>query len=227
MILSYQLKQFQNSMSKNKYFSILDSLTETNSKPAELNDRVLLVDGLNTFIRAWTTSPVTNDDGVHVGGITGSLLSLGYAIKNIKPTRVILCWDGRGGSQSRRKLFPEYKASRRSKVNLNRSFQGNIDKEADNQNMKMQLGRLIQYLNNLPVSTLALENIEADDAMAYICQQVYPKSQCILMSTDRDFLQLVSDRVQVWSPTKKKMYARDTIKEEFGIESKNFIIYIC
>mgnify|MGYP004003903263 CR=1 FL=1 len=214
-------------MSKNKYFSILDSLTETNSKPAELNDRVLLVDGLNTFIRAWTTSPVTNDDGVHVGGITGSLLSLGYAIKNIKPTRVILCWDGRGGSQSRRKLFPEYKASRRSKVNLNRSFQGNIDKEADNQNMKMQLGRLIQYLNNLPVSTLALENIEADDAMAYICQQVYPKSQCILMSTDRDFLQLVSDRVQVWSPTKKKMYARDTIKEEFGIESKNFIIYIC
>ena len=41
-------------MSKSKYFSILDSLTETDSKPAGPNDRVLLVDGLNTFIRAWT-----------------------------------------------------------------------------------------------------------------------------------------------------------------------------
>ena len=90
MISNYQLKQFQNSMSKNKYFSILDSLTETNSKPAELNDRVLLVDGLNTFIRAWTTSPVTNDDGVHVGGITGSLLSLGHVRSSAVETRQYL-----------------------------------------------------------------------------------------------------------------------------------------
>ena len=47
------------------------------------------------------------------------------------------------------------------------------------------------------------------------------------MSTDRDFLQLVDDRVQVWSPTKKKFYARETIKDEFGIDSKNFIILKC
>ena len=225
MILNYQLKQFQNSMSKSKYFSILDSLTETNSKPAELNDRVLLVDGLNTFIRAWTTSPVTNDDGVHVGGITGSLLSLGYAIKNIKPTRVILCWDGRGGSQRRRKLFPEYKANRRSKVNLNRSFQGHIDKEADNQNMKMQLGRLTQYLNNLPVSTLALENIEADDSIAYACKQVLTESQCFIMSSDKDFIQLVDDRISVWSPTKKKLYFKDDVEVDYGVPAHNFLLY--
>ena len=177
MILSYQLKQFQNSMSKNKYFSILDSLTETNSKPAELNDRVLLVDGLNTFIRAWTTSPVTNDDGVHVGGITGSLLSLGYAIKNIKPTRVIICWDGRGGSQRRRKLFP------------------------------------------------ALENIEADDSIAYACKQVLTDSQCFIMSSDKDFIQLVDDRISVWSPTKKKLYFKNDVEVDYGVPAHNFLLY--
>ena len=47
------------------------------------------------------------------------------------------------------------------------------------------------------------------------------------MSTDRDFLQLVDDRVQVWSPTKKKFYGTETIKQEFGLESKNFIILKC
>ena len=212
-------------MSKSKYFSILDSLTETNSKPAELNDRILLVDGLNTFIRAWTTSPVTNDDGVHVGGITGSLLSIGYAIKNIKPTRVILCWDGRGGSQRRRKLFPEYKASRRNKVNLNRSFQGNIDKAADNQNMKMQLGRLVQYISNLPISTLAIENIEADDSIAYVCKQVLPESQCFIMSSDKDFIQLVDDRISVWSPTKKKLYFKNDVEVDYGVPAHNFLLY--
>ena len=96
-------------MSKGKYFSILETLQENTSKPTGLNDRVLLVDGLNTFIRAWAISPVTNDDGVHVGGITGFLMSIGYAIKTITPTRVIICFDGKGGSQRRRKIFPNRK----------------------------------------------------------------------------------------------------------------------
>ena len=211
-------------MSKSKYFSILDSLTETDSKPASPNDRVLLVDGLNTFIRAWTTSPVTNDDGVHVGGISGTLLSIGYAIKNIKPTRVIICFDGKGGSQRRRKLFPDYKATRRVKHRMTRINEFNsVDDERVA--MAQQLQRLSQYLEQLPITVMSIENIEADDAMAYISQQIYPKSQCILMSTDKDFLQLVDDRVQVWSPTKKKFYGRETISEEFSIESKNFLMY--
>ena len=212
-------------MSKSKYFSILDSLTETNSKPAEPNDRVLLVDGLNTFIRAWTTSPVTNDDGVHVGGISGTLLSIGYAIKNIKPTRVILCFDGKGGSQRRRKLFPEYKASRKTSVNLNRSFMGHTDKDADQQNMKMQLGRLVEYMGQLPVSILAVENIEADDSIAYIAKQVLPKSQCFIMSSDKDFIQLVDDRISVWSPTKKKLYFKSDVENDYMVPAHNFLMY--
>ena len=56
---------------KNKYFSILDSLKENEAVDTNLNDRVLIIDGLNTFIRSWSVSPATNDDGIHVGGISG------------------------------------------------------------------------------------------------------------------------------------------------------------
>jgi len=45
------------------------------------------------------------------------------------------------------------------------------------------------------------------------------------MSTDKDFLQLVSKRVQVWSPTKKRFYFPETIHEEFGIPAHNFLMY--
>ena len=66
-----------------KYYSdILSNLKEDNAKKG-LNDRVLLIDGLNTFIRSFVMNPSTNDDGIHVGGIKGFLLSVGYAIKNI------------------------------------------------------------------------------------------------------------------------------------------------
>jgi DNA polymerase-1 len=212
-------------MSNNKYFSILETLQENNSKPTGLNDRVLLVDGLNTFIRAWAISPVTNDDGVHVGGISGSLLSIGYAIKNIKPTRVILCFDGKGGSQRRRKLFPEYKGNRKPTSNLNRAFVGSDDKEAQRKNMGMQLGRLVNYMDNLPVSILSLDNIEADDTIAYICKQVLSDSQCFIMSSDKDFLQLVDDRITVWSPTKKKLYFKGDVLSDTGIPAHNYLLY--
>ena len=79
----------------NRFLKMLDELKK---EPLDLNlnSRVLIVDGLNQFIRTFATSPVTNDDGLHVGGITGFFLTIGYAIKHLKPTRVILVFDGRG-----------------------------------------------------------------------------------------------------------------------------------
>ena len=76
-------------MSKSKYFSILDSLTETDSKPASPNDRVLLVDGLNTFIRAFSVNPSLNEDGSHVAGLVGFLKSIRFAINKFKPLRIM------------------------------------------------------------------------------------------------------------------------------------------
>lgn len=202
---------------------MLSSLTNDET-PKSADDRILIIDGLNTFIRSFVVVPTVNDNGVHVGGITGFLMSIAYAIRNIKPTRVIICFDGKGGSQRRRKLFPNYKSSRRVKHRMTRINDFN-SVEDERIAMAQQLQRLSQYLETLPVTVLSPENIEADDAMAYISQQLYPKSQCVIMSTDRDFLQLVDDRVQVWSPTKKKFYFKDTIREEFGISHKNFLMY--
>jgi DNA polymerase-1 len=206
-----------------KYKDMLSSLTN-DEMPKSADDRILIIDGLNTFIRSFVVVPTVNDNGVHVGGITGFLMSIAYAIRNIKPTRVIICFDGKGGSQRRRKLFPNYKSSRRVKHRMTRINDFN-SVEDERIAMAQQLQRLAQYLETLPITVLSPENIEADDAMAYISQQLYPESQCILMSTDRDFLQLVDDRVQVWSPTKKKFYFKDTIQEEFGISHKNFLMY--
>ena len=211
-------------MSKNRYFSILETLEENKDNPSNPNDRILIVDGLNTFIRAFAANPVTNDDGIHVGGITRTLMSIGYAIKNIKPTRVIVCFDGKGGSQRRRKIFPDYKANRRVRSRLTRHGNHNT-LEDESLSMKQQLMRCAQYMQQLPLTVLSVENIEADDSMAYISQQVYPNSQKFIMSTDRDFLQLVSDKVHIWSPTKKKFYFKETIMEEYGIPSHNFLLY--
>jgi DNA polymerase-1 len=72
---------------------------------------------------------------------------------------------------------------------------------------------------------LAPQNIEADDAIAYIGKQLLTDSKIFIMSSDKDFLQLVDDRIAVWSPTKKKLYFKNDVKEDYKLPAHNFLLY--
>ena len=63
---------------KTQYLSFLDQIEDTPKKTMNLNDRVLIIDGLNTFIRAHAVNPSLNDDGMHVGALIGFLLLAMY-----------------------------------------------------------------------------------------------------------------------------------------------------
>ena len=209
-----------------KYLSIFEEIKSKGGKinGREPNDKVLIVDGLNTFIRVFSVIPTTNDDGIHVGGIVGFLKSIGYTINMVRTTRVIIVFDGKGGSDRRRKLYPEYKDKKRTKYRLNRSYDfASMDDER--QNMLMQLQRSVEYLDTLPLLTLSFDHIEADDTIGYISRQVLTDSKIVIMSTDKDFLQLANQRIKIWSPTKKKMYDENAVLEEYGISSHNLIWY--
>jgi len=86
------------------------------------------------------------------------------------------------------------------------------------------LNRVIEYLECLPLTITTMDNIEADDVIGYSAKHIFKKN-CTIMSTDKDFLQLVDDRIKVWSPTKKKMYDEDRILDEYGINAANFLLY--
>ena len=209
-----------------KFISFLEQTKDdTHKSVTHLNDRVLIVDGLNTFIRSFAVNPSINDDGLHVGGLVGFLKSVRYSCDILKPSRCIIVFDGKNGSGRRQKIYPEYKATRKVKRRLNRNVDWGTAPQDEQQSMKQQMGRLIEYLEQLPLTLICVDGIEADDTMSYISQQLLPKSDIIMMSTDKDFLQLVDDRVKVWSPTKKKRYNKKSVLEEFGIPSRNMLTY--
>ena len=213
-------------MSNGKYLSILDEIKKKGGSldGGEPDDRVLIIDGLNTFIRVFSVIPTTNDDGIHVGGIVGFLRSIGYTINMFRPTRVIIVFDGKGGSTRRRKIYPEYKQNRKTEYRVNRTYDF-ASQEDEKQNMIMQLQRIVEYLDTLPVTVLSYDNIEADDTIGYLCRRVLTDSNITIMSTDKDFLQLANGRIKVWSPTKKKLYDEQAVLDEYGISSHNLIWY--
>lgn len=169
--------------------------------------------------------PSLNDDGLHTGGIAGFLKSVGYAIKLLNPTRVIVVFDGKGGSQKRRKIYPGYKNGRRTDIRLNRTYEELSDSITESQNFKKELIRTVNYLDVLPVTVMALDQVEADDTIAYLAKQTFKDSNVTIMSTDKDFLQLASDKINIWSPVKKKIFGCKEIVDEYGINCKNFIFY--
>ena len=110
-------------MINKRHLSILDEIKKSGGEidSGKPNDSVLLIDGMNTFIRVFSAIPTTNEDGVHVGGIVGFLRSLAFSINMIRPTRTIVVFDGKGGSNRRRKIFPQYKMGRKMSYRLNRA----------------------------------------------------------------------------------------------------------
>ena len=210
-----------------KYLEFFHQVKEEHEQydSAHLNDRVLVVDALNTFIRCFAAVPTMNEEGEHIGGITGFLKSVGLAIRTFKPTRCILVFDGTGGSQRRRKIFPDYKANRKHSVRLNRTYDFK-DMADEDKARHWQLITLAQLLAYLPVTVLVPSNVEADDVIAYSADLVAERGgKAIIVSTDKDFLQLVSPSIDLWNPIKKKTYTPESVLEEYGIHPKNFAIF--
>jgi 5'-3' exonuclease len=212
----------------NKYQQLFKKLQEEKENgPSDVNDHIMVFDGLNTFIRAFGATPSTNEDGEHIGGITGFLFSIGKAVRDFRPSRCVIVFDGRGGSARRKKIYGDYKGNRANKTRLRRhDHQQFATIEDEQEAMRWQFSRLVSYLDNLPVTFLAIDGIEADDTIAYIAQMYENISKKVtIVSTDRDFYQLISPELQVWSPIKKKMYDEAALIEEFGVHPMNYVVY--
>ena len=83
-------------MTNQRHLSILDEIKKSGGdldigKP---NDSVMLIDGMNLFIRVFSAIPTTNDDGIHIGGIVGFLRSLAFNINTVSYTHLTLPTSG-------------------------------------------------------------------------------------------------------------------------------------
>jgi 5'-3' exonuclease len=105
---------------------------------------------------------------------------------------------------------------------LNRSYDLTTD-EQEKENMKWQLVSLVEMLECLPVTIFALDNVEADDVIAYLSQLVTADGgDSIIYSTDKDFFQLAAENIKIYNPIKKKTFSDQVILEDYGIHPKHF-----
>tara|TARA_R110002167_G_scaffold50649_9_gene147410 strand:- start:3921 stop:4940 length:1020 start_codon:yes stop_codon:yes gene_type:complete len=203
------------------YSKILNDLKQT--PPPELNDHILVIDAMNMLIRSFSLLKAMSPTGHHIGGLVGFLRSLGYVTRIFDPTRVIVVWDGKGGSANRKNIDPNYKANRAtSRI----THWGLYDTKAEETEALIgQLFRTKDYLECLPLQQIMMEKLEADDIIAYLAQQADKNNKKItIVSSDKDFLQMVNKNIEVYAPIKKKVFKDDNIKDELKVISENYNI---
>ena len=164
--------------------------------------RILLIDALNMYYRAYIVDPTLSLNGDPVGGLVGFLKILQKLVRETKPDQIVIAWDGAGGSQRRRTINKNYKEGRKP-IRLNRTVE-NLSEQEEYENKIWQQTRLIQYMNEMPVCQLMIPNIEADDVIAYIAGMPQLKNiQKVIISSDKDFIQLCDDETVLYRPVQK------------------------
>tara|TARA_B110000977_G_scaffold201581_1_gene296992 strand:- start:1513 stop:2541 length:1029 start_codon:yes stop_codon:yes gene_type:complete len=211
-------------MKQKELLNLLNNVEEHGEETVE-GERILMIDGLNLFFRNFAMMNMVNPDGVHIGGLGGFFRSLGAEIRRVNPTQVYVIFDGAGSANARKNLLPEYKSGRDLQRITNWDAFDDIEDEHD---AKVdQMVRIIQYLKTLPVKTVTLPKVEADDVIAYLSDIIpeKPEDKVFIVSSDKDFLQLINKNVIVYRPMEKEFYTEQTVVEKFNMSPHNFILY--
>jgi DNA polymerase-1 len=157
--------------------------------------RTLLVDGNYLLKRSFfgAKDAYTASFG-SIGGLYGFLTTIRKLIKEHQINKVVVCWDGENGGIDRHKLDPEYKANRKDK-----SWHSKIEmtdaeirrEQAKDESILKNKKRIQQYIEELFIRQIEVDEIEADDLIASYCKSNSKKEIIFLFTNDRDFIQLL------------------------------------
>jgi DNA polymerase-1 len=181
---------------------------------------VLLVDGDNLLTIGFFGVKNYFYKGSHIGGIYHFINTLRKSFETYHLDKIVVFWDGENGSQSRKKIYHQYKENRRER----------IKSEEELNSYSYQRNRIKQYLEELYVRQGEFEQCETDDCIAFYSQNS-PSENKIVYSSDGDLTQLVSEKTNIFNPSHGKLYkSGDTIlyeHEEILIENVKLVKMLC
>ncbi len=161
-----------------------------------------LIDGHAYLYRAFhALPPLTNSKGQPVNAIYGFVRMLMKIIRQEKPDHIAVCFDT-SAPTFRHQAYAEYKATR---------------KEMDD-SLKSQMPLAREAVQALNLASYELDGYEADDIIADLTRKANAQGwDVVIVSADKDALQLVSDKVKVLSEPKNVLYDAAQVQERYGL----------
>ncbi len=205
---------------------LTDGFLSLNFMQGELfkKDKVkyLIVDGHNFAYRAGLVSgfSLSTAEGADTTVVFAMLNMIRHQIDKHKPEEVCVCWDWQG-SKIKEALYPEYKEDRK----VAREKKDVYDPLAKNVylDISKQIKELQEILPFFGIKQVRVQGVEADDVIGLLCEELKGKS--LVVSSDKDLLQLVNIGAEVYYTPKDVLVTRDNFQELFGVTPELFIYY--
>lgn len=179
------------------------------------NNRLLLVDGMALLFRSFFATAIRkqfmiNSKGLPTNAVQGFLRHFLTAMEASEPTHVAVCWD-MGSKTFRNDIFQDYKSNR----------------EAPPVELLPQFDLAKEVTSAFAIPNIGLPGYEADDCIGTICEQAKGEMEITVLTGDRDLLQILDDRVNVWIMQKGiGNYAKHTknlFKVEYNLEPDQLV----
>lgn len=170
--------------------------------------KLVIIDGNAIIHRAYhALPPLTNRQGEPTNAVYGFSSMLLRVIADLHPAYLVVTFDTPEPT-FRNKLYKEYQATR--------------PKAEDN--LVSQFAKVHKLVNDLGVTSFALPGYEADDVIGTLSKQAKNHDlETIIVTGDRDMLQLVDEKTKIYMPVKglseSKMYGTEEVKEKYGLLS--------
>jgi DNA polymerase I len=170
--------------------------------------KTLIIDGNNQAWRLQLKMPTLTADGEEVQALYGFMRLLRSVLTQFEPNVVLVCWDS-GQSKHRLKLFKDYKGNR---------DRNSPDSQKKINAFKDQVHLIKDVLKKLNVAQMSYPDTEADDLIGIAAGGL--SGEKIIVSSDRDMLHLVSNKISVWSPIKGTHYTHRNFAEMIKRDNK-------
>ena len=172
---------------------------------------LVLIDGSSYLYRAFYALPgLTAPSGQPTGAIYGVLMMLHKLIKDERPNLLGIVFDA-PGKTFRHELFPEYKANRAKTP----------------EDLIIQIEPLLAAIENLGLPLIRVNGVEADDVIGTLAKEAEQRGMNTLIATsDKDFTQLVSDKITLLDTMKNRLTDRSGVIEKFGLPPEQIIDFL-
>ena len=166
------------------------------------NKQLLIIDGYGFVFRAYHVQPpLMSPDGQPVGAIYGFTSMLLKIINDFRPEYAVVVLDSKG-KNFRHDLFKEYKAHRPPAP----------------EELLSQLPIVQSAAEALNFCVLSKEGFEADDIIATLAKNCTDDNvKAVIVSSDKDLLQLMDDGVKIYDPVKSKFVHQEDVLAKFGV----------
>ncbi|WP_456387787.1 DNA polymerase I [Desulfolithobacter sp.] len=176
----------------------------------ENSRQVYLVDGSAYIYRAYhAIRPLANSSGLPTHAVYGFTTILRRIIREKQPRCLAVAFDTRG-PVFRHRIYPEYKANRPPMPD----------------DLQPQIPYVREIVKAYHIPALEHEDMEADDLIASAVDRLVEAGcRVVIVSGDKDLLQLVSRQVVMWDPMSDKLMDVDAVLSKYGLEPHQLLDY--